>query len=141
VGTGVLAGAPGAGLPESAADGGTGLRLVDGVLHVDAMPLPAIAEAAGTPCYVYSAGVVRRQYRRLAATFTSVPHRIHYSVKANSNLALLRLLRDEGAGVDVVSGGELYRAREAGTAPHPTPRPRPLPRHETTAVARDWSWP
>ena len=91
-----------------------GVHLADGVLHLDAVPLPAVAEAAGTPCYVYSAGVVRRQYRRLAAAFAGVPHRIHYSVKANSNLALLRLLRDEGAGVDVVSGGELYRAREAG---------------------------
>ncbi len=112
----------GAGLLGAAASGGaaadaggeTGVRLVGGVLHLDAVPLPAIAEAAGTPCYAYSAGVVRRQYRRLAAAFAGVPHRVHYSVKANSNLALLRLLRDEGAGVDVVSGGELYRAREAG---------------------------
>jgi diaminopimelate decarboxylase len=90
------------------------VRLVGRVLHVDAVPVPAIVEAAGTPCYVYSAAIVRRQYRRLAAAFRAVPHRIHYSVKANSNLALLRLLRDEGAGVDVVSGGEIYRAREAG---------------------------
>jgi diaminopimelate decarboxylase len=93
------------------------VRLVDGVLHVDAVPLPAVAEAVGTPCYVYSAEIVRRQYRRIAAAFAGVPHRVHYSVKANSNLALLRLLRDEGAGVDVVSGGELYRAREAGFGP------------------------
>lgn len=114
MGTSVLAGGPGVGLAETGADAAAGLRLTDGVLHVDAVPLPVIAESAGTPCYVYSAGVVRRQYRRLAAAFAGVPHRIHYSVKANSNLALLRLLRDEGAGVDVVSGGELYRAREAG---------------------------
>jgi diaminopimelate decarboxylase len=72
-----------------------------------------IAEAAGTPAYVYSAGVVRRQYRRLDAALAGVPHRIHYSVKANSSLAVLRLLQAEGAGVDIVSGGELYRAREA----------------------------
>jgi diaminopimelate decarboxylase len=63
---------------------------------------------------VYSASVVRRQYRRLAAALAGVPHRIHYSVKANSNLAVLRLLRAEGGGVDIVSGGELYRALEAG---------------------------
>ncbi len=87
---------------------------VDGVLHCDAIPAPVIAEAAGTPTYVYSAGLIRQQYRRLDAAFARVPHRIHYSVKANSNLAVLRLLQAEGAGVDIVSGGELYRAHEAG---------------------------
>ena len=91
-----------------------GFHLAGGVLHAEGVPLPVLAEAAGTPSYVYSAAVVRRQFRRLAGAFAGVPHRIHYSVKANSNLALLRLLRDEGAGVDIVSGGELYRAREAG---------------------------
>ncbi len=99
-----------------AAPGEPGFPYVDGVLHCDAVPAPAIAEAAGTPTYVYSAGVIRRQYRRLDAAFAGVPHRIHYSVKANSNLAVLRLLQAEGAGVDIVSGGELYRAREAGFA-------------------------
>ncbi len=121
MGAGLLGGAPAGAAPGAAAGAapvaaGPGLHLAGGVLHVDAVPLPAVAETAGTPCYVYSAGVVRRQYRRLAAAFAGVPHRIHYSVKANSNLALLRLLRDEGAGVDVVSGGEVYRAREAGFA-------------------------
>jgi diaminopimelate decarboxylase len=91
-----------------------GFTFQDGVLHCDAVPAPVIAAAAGTPTYVYSAGMVRRQYRRLDAAFARVPHRIHYSVKANSNLAILRLLQAEGAGVDIVSGGELYRAREAG---------------------------
>jgi diaminopimelate decarboxylase len=115
VGAGVLGAAAAAAAAPAAAD--AGFRLVDGVLHADQVPLPAIAEAAGTPCYVYSAGVVRRQYRRVAAAFAGAPHRIHYSVKANSNLALLRLLRGEGAAADVVSGGELYRAREAGFGP------------------------
>lgn len=87
---------------------------VSGTLHAEGVPLDTIADAASTPTYVYSASAVRRQYRRLAAAFAAVPHRIHYSVKANSSLALLRLLHSEGAGVDVVSGGELYRAREAG---------------------------
>ena len=109
MGAGVLTEAGAATAPE-------GFHLADGVLHADGVSLLAVAEAAGTPCYVYSASVVRRQYRRLAAAFAGVPHRIHYSVKANSNLALLRLLREEGAGVDIVSGGELYRAREAGFA-------------------------
>lgn len=115
MGAGVLsAGGPGvAAEPEAAA----GFDLVGGVLHAEGVPLPAVAEAVGTPCYVYSAGIVRRQYRRLAGAFAGEPHRVHYSIKANSNLALLRLLRDEGASVDVVSGGELYRAREAGFGP------------------------
>jgi diaminopimelate decarboxylase len=85
----------------------------NGELYCDAVAASHIAETAGTPAYVYSAGVVRQQYRRLDAALAGVPHRIHYSVKANSNLAVLRLLQAEGAGVDIVSGGELYRAREA----------------------------
>jgi diaminopimelate decarboxylase len=86
----------------------------DGELYCDAVSASHLADAAGTPAYVYSAGVVRQQYRRLDSALAGVPHRIHYSVKANSNLAILRLLQAEGAGVDIVSGGELYRAREAG---------------------------
>jgi diaminopimelate decarboxylase len=86
----------------------------NGELRCDAVPAAHIAETVGTPAYVYSAGVVRQQYRRLDSAMAGVPHRIHYSVKANSNLAVLRLLQAEGAGVDIVSGGELYRAREAG---------------------------
>lgn len=109
MGAGVLADA----VPATAA----GFRLVDGTLHAEGVSVPVIAEAAGTPCYVYSAAVVRAQYRRLTAAFADAEHRIHYSVKANSNLALLRLLREEGAGVDIVSGGELYRARESGFGP------------------------
>ncbi|MGZ8375876.1 MAG: diaminopimelate decarboxylase [Gemmatirosa sp.] len=100
----------------AAAAADPGFPYIDGVLHCDAVPAGIIAEAAGTPTYVYSAGVIRQQYRRLDAAFARVPHRIHYSVKANSNLAILRLLQAEGAGVDIVSGGELYRAREAGFA-------------------------
>ncbi len=93
-----------------------GFAMRDDELHCDAVPARVIADVAGTPSYVYSAGVVRQQFRRLAAALDGVPHRIHFSVKANSNLALLRVLRTEGAGVDIVSGGELYRAQEAGFA-------------------------
>jgi diaminopimelate decarboxylase len=100
--------------PSGPAAGAAGFTHAGGVLHCDGVSLEAVAAAVGTPTYVYSASVVRQQYRRLAAAFASVPHRIHYSVKANSNLAILRLLHEEGAGVDIVSGGELYRAREAG---------------------------
>jgi len=91
--------------------------LVAGVLHAGGVPLPAIAEAVGTPTYVYDVATVRAQYARLERAFAGVPHRIHYSVKANSNLSLLREFRALGAGVDVVSGGELYRARQAGFGP------------------------
>jgi diaminopimelate decarboxylase len=77
------------------------------------VPLPAVAAAAGTPAYVYSTAGITSQYRALDVAFAAVPHRIHYSVKANGNLAILRLLRSLGAGVDIVSGGELYRALQA----------------------------
>jgi diaminopimelate decarboxylase len=76
--------------------------------------LEQLARAVGTPAYVYSATHIRDQYRRLAAALAGAEHRIHYSVKANSSLAVLALLRDLGAGVDIVSGGELERALRAG---------------------------
>jgi diaminopimelate decarboxylase len=78
------------------------------------VPLDVIAKAAGTPSYVYSSSTVRNRYELLADTLTPIPHRIHYTLKANSNRALLRLVRSLGAGADVVSGGELFRARAAG---------------------------
>ena len=85
-----------------------------GVLTVEGLELRALAEAVGTPVYVYSAAHVREQYRALDAALAAVPHRIHYSVKANGNLAILALLRSLGAGVDIVSSGELVRALAAG---------------------------
>ena len=78
--------------------------------------LRAIATAVGTPAYVYDAASIREQYRRLDAALDPVPHRICYSVKANGNLAVLSLLRGLGAGADIVSVGELVRARRAGFA-------------------------
>lgn len=86
-------------------------------LHCDGVPLSRITAEAGTPFYVYSAARLRENYRRLGAAFAPVHPRICYSVKANSNLAILRLLSDEGAGFDIVSGGELYRALTAGIDP------------------------
>lgn len=91
-----------------------GFSRAGGVLACEGVPLPRIADAAGTPVYVYSSGVIREQYARLARALAPVPHRIHYSMKANSNGAILSLLRALGAGVDIVSGGELYRALRAG---------------------------
>jgi diaminopimelate decarboxylase len=90
---------------------------VDGVLACEGVPLSTIAQAFGTPTYVYSAGAVREQYARLASVLDDVPFRIHYSLKANSCGAILRLLRSLGAGADVVSGGELFRAQRAGFSP------------------------
>lgn len=84
------------------------------VLACEGVPLPTIADAVGTPVYVYSTGSIREQYGKLSRAFAGVPHRVHYSMKANSNHAILALLHTLGAGVDIVSGGELYRALHAG---------------------------
>jgi diaminopimelate decarboxylase len=86
----------------------------DGSLYCEGVPIEAIAADVGTPVYVYSTAVIRDRYERLHATLSSVPHRIHYTLKANSNRAILRLLRELGAGADVVSSGELRKARAAG---------------------------
>ena len=86
----------------------------EGVLTLERVPLRRLADDLGTPLYVYSAAHVRAQYAALDAALADVPHRIHYSVKANGNLAVLSLLRSLGAGVDIVSGGELFRALAAG---------------------------
>ena len=87
---------------------------VDGALACDGVALSTIAAAVGTPTYVYSANAVREQYARLASALDGIPFRIHYSLKANSNLGLLRILKSLGAAADVVSGGELFRAQRAG---------------------------
>ena len=76
----------------------------------------AIAEAAGTPAYVYSGGAIEAAYRRLDGAFGALPHAICYAVKANSNLSLLRLLAKLGSSFDIVSGGELDRLRRIGVA-------------------------
>jgi diaminopimelate decarboxylase len=84
------------------------------VLACEGVPLERIAREVGTPTYVYSAAMVRDRFVRLDEALVDVPHRIHYTLKANSNAGLLRLLRNLGAGVDVVSGGELFRALRLG---------------------------
>ena len=89
----------------------------DGALCCEGVPLEAIAERVGTPAYVYSANALRERYRALDAALAGVPHRIHYSLKANSSRGLLHVLRAEGCRADVVSGGELMRALRAGFAP------------------------
>lgn len=86
----------------------------EGVLKIDGVRLSAIAEAVGTPAYVYSAAKIRTQYQALDHALAPVPHKIHFAVKANGNLAVLALLRQLGAGADIVSAGELLRALRAG---------------------------
>lgn len=88
-----------------------------GVLSIPGATLARLAARAGTPVFVYSAEAIRAQYRALEAALAGVPNRIHYSVKANSSLAVLGLMRDLGAGADIVSGGELARVLRAGFAP------------------------
>ncbi len=90
-------------------------RYSDGRLHCDGIALSAIAAQVGTPVYVYSLRRVLDNFHRIAAAFTGA--HIHYSAKANGNLALLQLLTYAGAGMDCVSAGEIYRALLAGAAP------------------------
>ncbi len=87
-------------------------------LRCEGVSLERIAAEVGTPAYVYSSDVVRTQFQRLTDALAPVPHRVHYSLKANSSLGLLRLLHGLGAAADVVSGGELWRALRAGFGPH-----------------------
>ena len=90
------------------------LNRVDGVLHMDGAPLDHVAETYGTPSYVYSAEHFRARYAALTEAFSGVPTLACYSVKANSNLAVLKLFHDLGAGFDIVSGGELQRVLTIG---------------------------
>jgi len=83
-------------------------------LYCEGVPLAALAERYGTPLYVYSRRSIVERYREFDGAFAGVDHLVAYSVKANGNLSLLRLLAEEGAGADIVSGGELYRALQAG---------------------------
>jgi len=92
----------------------SGFTRTEGGLTCEGVPLERIAREVGTPAYVYSSAMVRDRFVRLDEALTDVPHRIHYTLKANSNAGLLRLLKELGAGVDVVSGGELFRALRLG---------------------------
>lgn len=92
-------------------------RYIQGKLYCEAVPLDAVARQAGTPCYVYSANSIREAYRDYDFSFGELPHTVCYAVKANSTLAILKLLAHEGAGFDIVSGGELFRVLRAGGDP------------------------
>jgi diaminopimelate decarboxylase len=86
----------------------------DGILHAEDVAIPDIASAVGTPFYVYSAATLTRHWRLFDEALSPLPHLVCFAVKSNSNLAVLKLLGDLGAGMDVVSGGEYRRALAAG---------------------------
>lgn len=94
-----------------------GFSYKNGSLHCDDVDLATLAGEYGTPLYVYSAATILDHYRRLDAALKGVDHEVAYAVKANSNLSVLRLLANEGAGFDIVSGGELFRVIKAGGDP------------------------
>ena len=86
-------------------------------LHCEGIPIEQIAEKVGTPFYLYSYNTLVRHFTVFDRAFGGIPHLVCYSAKANSNLALLRLFVKLGGGIDVVSGGELYRALKGGADP------------------------
>ncbi|MBM3512972.1 MAG: diaminopimelate decarboxylase, partial [Alphaproteobacteria bacterium] len=85
-----------------------------GVLHAEDVAIPEIAARVGTPFYCYSSATAARHLKVFRDAFSGLDIGIHYAVKANPNLALLRTLANHGAGADVVSGGELKLALKAG---------------------------
>ena len=95
----------------------TGFYRDGAALVCDGVPLDAIAAAEGTPLYVYSAATIASRYRAIDEAFASHPHTIHYALKANSTLAIARLLRGLGSNADANSGGEIEVARRAGFLP------------------------
>ncbi|SPF33241.1 Diaminopimelate decarboxylase [Syntrophobacter sp. SbD1] len=86
-------------------------------LYCEDVPVRLIAEKIGTPCYIYSLATLSHHFMTFDSAFINVSHLTCYSVKANSNIAILKLFGSMGGGVDIVSGGELYRARKAGIPP------------------------
>ncbi len=86
-------------------------------LGIGGVAVAVIAEKVGTPFYAYSADDIEARYREFDQAFAATPHRICYAVKANSNLRILKLFKALGSGFDVVSGGEFFRALEAGADP------------------------
>jgi diaminopimelate decarboxylase len=94
-----------------------GFHRSDNALVCEGVPLEELAAAEGTPLYVYSAGTISARYRAIDDAFRSYPHAIHYALKANSTLAIVRLVRGLGAGADANSGGEIDVALRAGFIP------------------------
>jgi len=89
----------------------------NGEMFAEGVPVKRIAKEVGTPAYVYSLSTLQRHFRVFDQAFSKVPHIVCFSVKANSNIALLRAFAKEGSGFDIVSSGELFRALKAGGDP------------------------
>ncbi len=89
----------------------------DGELFAEGVPVRRIAQEVGTPAYIYSLATLRRHFRVFDQAFASFSHVVCFSMKSNSNLAILRIFVKEGGGFDIVSGGELFRALRAGADP------------------------
>jgi diaminopimelate decarboxylase len=89
----------------------------NGEMYAEGVAVKRIAQEVGTPAYIYSLATLKRHYQVFDQAFAKVPHIVCFSVKANSNLALLRTFAKEGSGFDIVSGGELFRALKAGGDP------------------------
>ena len=85
-----------------------------GELYCEDVPLSRVVKEVGTPCYVYSYRTLVHHFRVYDGAFRNIPHIVAFAMKANSNLAVLRVMAKEGSGVDIVSGGELFRALKAG---------------------------
>jgi len=94
-----------------------GFTRQQGLLTCDGVPLDDIARGTGTPVHVYSGATIAARYARLEQALAAYPHRLHYALKANATLAVVRLLRGLGASADANSGGEIDVARRAGFAP------------------------
>jgi diaminopimelate decarboxylase len=90
------------------------LHTINQHLHLENIPIAEIIKQYGTPCYIYSTAELLKQWQTFADALRHYPHQISYAVKANANLAILSLLAKQGAGFDIVSGGELARAIKAG---------------------------
>ncbi len=88
-----------------------------GEFFCEEVSIQHIVEQVGTPCYIYSHRTIHRHFHAFDDAFKDVPHIVAYAMKANSNIAILKLLAKEGSGVDIVSGGELFRALKAGVPP------------------------
>jgi diaminopimelate decarboxylase len=89
----------------------------NGEMYAEGVPIKRIAKEVGTPAYVYSLATLKRHFQVFDEAFAAVPHIVCFSVKANSNIALLRGFAKQGGGFDIVSGGELFRALKAGAEP------------------------
>ena len=92
-------------------------QFVDGELFCEGVSIAAVAAKVGTPFYLYSHATLCRHLQVFDSAFSDIPHLTAFAVKSNSNLAILKLVANHGLGADIVSGGELYRALQAGIEP------------------------